>query len=232
MKIFFFNIDRGRKKDSLLNYFKSLSGNTDVFCFQEYDAFIDKELKRILNNFNFFNDIKIFGKEVYNNATYVNKNIDVVRKTLLDTGLDVGCAQKFFLKAQNVMTVVCNVHGIPYPGDKLDNIGRIRQSNVIIKECNNTSAIIGGDFNLLPDTESVRLFENNGYKNLIKEFNIKSTRSSFAWQQALENHKSGVGIFGKQEFSDYVFVTSDIDLKNFEVSSIETSDHLPMILNI
>ncbi len=80
--------------------------------------------------------------------------------------------------------------------------------------------ILVGDFNLLPETESIKVFETN-MRNLIKEFNIGITRSNLS------------PFYGKsdfQKFADYTFVTKDIDVKSFEVPQVEISDHLPMIL--
>jgi len=82
--------------------------------------------------------------------------------------------------------------------------------------------VIGGDFNLMPDTESVGLFEKSGYKNLIKDFDIKTTRSS------LNSGKYPEGDI--QYFADYAFVSPEVKVKDFKVPQVEISDHLPLIL--
>ena len=46
--------------------------------------------------------------------------------------------------------------------------------------------IIGGDFNLNPDTESIKMFEEAGYKNLIKDFKIENTRNEISWREFKE----------------------------------------------
>ena len=68
------------------------------------------------------------------------------------------------------------------PGHKLDTPVRLRQSKLILDFLKDKvgSKIIGGDFNLLPETRSVEMFEKAGYRNLIKEFGIKNTRNKFA----------------------------------------------------
>jgi endonuclease/exonuclease/phosphatase family metal-dependent hydrolase len=43
--------------------------------------------------------------------------------------------------------------------------------------------------------------------------------------------KDGKPFYGKQPFADYIFITPDIKVKNFEVPDLEISDHLPMILD-
>ena len=85
--------------------------------------------------------------------------------------------------------------------------------------------IIGGDFNLNPDTKSVKIFEEVGYKNLIMDFGIKNTRNEISWKQF--QNKPG---FVKQYFADYVFVSKDVKVRKFEVPYNEISDHLPQIL--
>lgn len=72
-----------------------------------------------------------------------------------------------------------------------------------------------GDFNLDPDTKSLKILERN-LKNLIKEYKISTTRSSLYARQ----HK----------FADYVLVSPGIKVINFQVPDIAISDHLPMIL--
>ena len=85
--------------------------------------------------------------------------------------------------------------------------------------------MVGGDFNLMPDTKSINLFENSGYRNLIKEFDIKETRNRFAWD-TFKNDPDYV----QQHFADYCFVSKDINVKSFEVPDIEVSDYLPLVL--
>ena len=83
--------------------------------------------------------------------------------------------------------------------------------------------VIGGDFNLEIDTESLLTFEKNGYQNLIKEYNIPTTRNRLVWEKYPEN---------RQYFSDYVFVTEDVKVVDFSVEEVEISDHLPMVLTM
>jgi endonuclease/exonuclease/phosphatase family metal-dependent hydrolase len=65
-----------------------------------------------------------------------------------------------------------------------------------------------------------------GYRNLIKDFGIKSTRGRICWEQY--KHKPG---FTKQFFADYIFVSKRVGVKGFQVPHIEISDHLPLILD-
>ncbi len=132
------------------------------------------------------------------------------------------------MKLANGMTMhIINVHGISIPGNKLDTNERLLQSERII-ECANKFpqdfVIICGDFNLMPETESISMIENIGFKNLIKDYNITNTRNEVQWAKfpGLE----------KQHFADYMFVSKNIPVNDFLVPYNEISDHLPMILEI
>ena len=75
-----------------------------------------------------------------------------------------------------------------------------------------------GDFNLLPDTESIKILESSGLRSLIKEYNITSTRTSFYTKPA--------------KYADYILVTPGIEVKDFKVLTDEVSDHSPLFLEI
>jgi predicted extracellular nuclease len=84
---------------------------------------------------------------------------------------DVGFLLKTVLKFGTDLISVGNVHGTSTPGNKFDSDVRLKQSEVIIDsfEKDNRKIIIG-DFNLLRDTKSIQMFENAGYRNLVKDF--------------------------------------------------------------
>src|SRR3990167_7674388 len=98
--------------------------------------------------------------------------------------------------------MVINLHGITFPGTKLDTAARIKQSKKTLGVLNNFNGkkILVGDFNLMPSKK-------------------RKTRSN-------------LNIYGKQRFADYTLVSKDIKVHNFNVpQNILISDHLPMILN-
>jgi len=127
-----------------------------------------------------------------------------------------------------ILTVV-NVHGTAFPFNKLDTPERLEQSQRILDLIKQKPGekIIMGDFNLFPNTKSISLFEEAGLKNLIKDFNITTTRGSLVRQLHPEY---GQNPNGWQEFADYTFVSSGIKVKSFNVPDLPLSDHLPMIL--
>lgn len=117
---------------------------------------------------------------------------------------------------------VANIHGPAFPGNKLDTNLRLEHSSKIKKFLDSKKGvkIVVGDFNLLPETQSIKLLEQN-MRNLIKEFNIQRTRSKLS---------PFYGQTDFQKFADYTFVSKDVRVKSFEVPKLEISDHLPMIL--
>jgi len=121
---------------------------------------------------------------------------------------------------------VCNVHGKAFPGHKLDTDIRLAQSKKIIDFAKQEKGkvIIGGDFNLLPQAKSITMFEEAGFKNLISEFKITSTRSELNYSKFKPEER--------QYFADYVFVSPGVTVKNFRAPNVEISDHLPLILEV
>ena len=127
------------------------------------------------------------------------------------------------------LLTICNVYGASWPTNKLDSPERLLQSQKILDFVLNQQGekIIAGDFNLLPNTKSISMFEENGFRNLIKDFNISTTRGSTIKKLKPE---FGLGEHGWQEFADYTFISSGIKPVQFTVPDIPISDHLPMIL--
>lgn len=130
--------------------------------------------------------------------------------------------QSICIEKNNVPMVVSNVHGLWNGQGKTDSQDRIEQSKNIKKHLKTFKhpSVLVGDFNLLPDTESLRIIKEN-MKDLIEENNIQSTRSSLYI-------RPGKTVL----FADYAFVSPEIEVKKFEVLKDEVSDHLPLLLEI
>lgn len=170
-------------------------------------------------------------EDFYGLAIFIKKSITVieegeifVHKTKEDIWdkEDVNHARNLqyitFGTPKNLITVA-NFHGLWNGAGKEDSRERLLQSDNIanfIKQVKN-SLVLCGDFNLLPETKSLKKLEILGLKNLIKEFGITSTRS---------NHYKK-----PQKFADYTFVTPDIRVKEFKMLPDEVSDHLAMYLD-
>jgi len=136
---------------------------------------------------------------------------------------DIGFMQYLELESANGRLWVGSIHGKTRPGTKNDTETRLKQSRTMIDFFENKEGlkIVGGDFNLNPNTKSVRMFEKAGYRNLIKDFGIKNTRNKLSWEQ----------FHNFQHFADYVFISPKVKVINFEVPYMEISDHLPLILD-
>ncbi|MEX2014131.1 MAG: endonuclease/exonuclease/phosphatase family protein [Parcubacteria group bacterium] len=122
---------------------------------------------------------------------------------------------------------IINFHGLwapefkSNPYSKIDTADRISQSKRIVEftKTLTNDFILCGDFNLLPDTESIAILERAGLKNLIKDYGVTSTRNSF-YNKTEEKH------------ADYIFVSEVIDVKDFKVLPEEVSDHSALLLEI
>jgi len=114
---------------------------------------------------------------------------------------------------------VCNLHGVHARDGKGDIPERLEQSeavNRVVAEIGG-EAVILGDLNLSPDTQSLAILES-GRRNLIKDFGIASTRSSYYKKE--------------NRFADYAIVSPGVKVVSFEVLPDEVSDHLPLLLEI
>ena len=226
MDLVFLNTWDGQLHDELREYVHELRQSTDVFCFQEAHT----------TNQSAYDDLLFEGYDKYYsekhqpnlelaNVMYVRKGIEVIRSgSLLNEGSDIGFANFVVLKQGNTETSVCNVHGIPHPGHKLDTPDRIEQSTVLLDHfAQDERVVIGGDFNLLPEARSVKIFEERGYRNLIAEYAIQSTRNHFSLDAYPDN---------PQYFADYVFTSPAIGVVDFSVPSDIVSDHQSLRVSI
>lgn len=115
---------------------------------------------------------------------------------------------------------IVNVHGLWQGSMKKDSEARLEQSKRIINLANKTGGrkIICGDFNLEPQTESIKMIENLPTKNLIKKYGVASTRTSLYTKDV--------------KFADYIFISDDGKVIDFKVLADEVSDHSPLYLEL
>lgn len=141
-----------------------------------------------------------------------------------DVGNHARNIQHATITTQTGPITVINFHGLwtetGLGKGKNDSPERLEQSDKILKfmERIRNPFVLCGDFNLLPDTKSIQKFEDAGLRNLIKEFGVTSTRTSFYTKP--------------QKFADYAFISDGINLKNFRVLPDEVSDHAPLLIEI
>lgn len=116
-------------------------------------------------------------------------------------------------------TVIANLHGLWNGMGKSDTPDRILQSENIRRFVRGRSeqVIVLGDFNLNPDTESLAI-AGEGMRNLVQEFGITSTRTSFYDKE--------------NKFADYALVSPEVEVVDFKVLPDEVSDHAALHLEI
>jgi exonuclease III len=110
---------------------------------------------------------------------------------------------------------IANFHGLWTGDGREDTPERIEQSKKVkafLAELVGAK-IICGDFNLTLDTQSLAILEE-GMKDLIREFNITSTRNHFFPYP--------------DKYCDYMIVDKNITVNDFTVMPDEVSDHLAM----
>jgi len=235
MKVLFYNLNRGRNDlGGLINFLNSKKNLIDVFCFQEYENEIEESLDKVFletqsPNFHIFTKYKVKMKREkgdFDNCIFISSRFQK-HKFYEVSSKDQKTPPIIwvsFLDGNSKWNIL-NFHGLPEPGDKLDTEERILASQKIIEISKNLEGkvIVGGDFNLLPETKSIELFEENNFSNLIKDFKIETTRNENAWKLHPDN---------KQIFADYIFTSKNCNVLDFEVPKNLYSDHLPMIVEI
>ena len=228
MKIIFLNAFEGQI-DGINQFILTQLKDTDIFCFQESYNFSQSKifcLDYLKDYHYYFDKKKVNPTDEFANTTFIKSNYLVTNTQTIKKGdltVGMGLYNQIKISDNNILNI-CNTHGNARPGDKQDNPDRLRQSQNIIDFFKDISGpkIIGGDFNLNLNTKSVQMFENNGYRNLIKEFNIPTTRNKIAWDQYVN----------KQLYADFIFVSPDVKVTHLSVPNLLISDHLPMILEI
>jgi len=124
----------------------------------------------------------------YLNFIFNNKNYTVLNFHGLHNGLGKGDCEERLVQANNIRSILDKAEG---------------------------RKLICGDFNMLPETDSIKIIEGD-MRNLIKENNVTSTRSSYYKKEL--------------RFADYIIIDKEMEVKDFQVLEDEVSDHLPLYL--
>lgn len=150
-------------------------------------------------------DIFVYGKKnsmVRKDASTLGKNLQYLKISYGDKNY-----------------TIMNFHGLWNGRGKRDTPERIEQSKRIIDFIKTLphDIILCGDFNLRPDTESLKMIEKElGLINLISRHGIISTRTS---------------LYKKSEkFADYALISPSIKVKDFKILPDEVSDHAALFL--
>jgi len=238
MKLLSLNIWTGRQYRQLSEFLKKYSKEIDIFCLSEVfhngklpegyhseeNMEIFSDLKKWLPNFNAYLaplDSTEESLAIFTKKDIVIDNIDYFFALKQPNGnaRKLGIPLQYMeFKSNGKQYTICNFHGWWVSNSKSDTPERLEQSKKVKEFLDNINGpkIICGDFNLAPETESIRIIDR-GMRNLIKENKITSTRSHLYTKEV--------------KFADYMIVSSEIEVKKFEVLQDVVSDHLPLYLD-
>lgn len=243
MKIISLNTWAGVVLEPLLEFFER-NKDVDVFCLQEiYSKAEGKtqkhpELDMKLDLYEQLQELMVdthvgyfrpAHKDFYGQAIFVKRGISVEEEgdILIFENTDPAYGrgrhnrnlQYVRFLVNGTPTLVANVHGLWNGMGKTDTEERLEQGRRIRTFIGSRfeQKIVIGDFNLNPDTESLSMAEE-GLRNLVKEYGITSTRTSFY-------EKEG-------KMADYALVSPEVNVLDFKVLPDEVSDHAALYLEV
>lgn len=240
MKLITLNIWGGHVRGPLLEFILTYENIIDIFCLQEVyhnaqNKMADDDRVVSLNIFSELqtllpNHTAIFRpvtEDAYGIAMFIKKGIDVLREGDISIHENPSYPGRGPTHSRKLQWIECctdnqdyfilNVHGLWNGMGKTDSPARIAQSQKIREFLDSIDKpkILCGDFNLRPDTESMKILEK-GMTNLIQTYNIHSTRTN---------------LYSKEEkYADYILISPEIIVKDFEKLMDEVSDHSPLFL--
>lgn len=243
MQLLTLNTWAGLQHEKLFPFIAAHATDTDIFTFQEifkadvgkaghenpYPYLLPKLQELLPNHTAFYSPAhSTNGRQSWGNATFVRNSIAVNahgdifddHELYIDTkygyvpyaGLWVRCTI-------NVTSVVVyNQHGLwAKDTDKKDIPPRLEQAKRIcdfLKQ-QNAAIIMAGDFNLVPDSESIHTYEQV-LRNLNTTYHITDTRSTLYTKPIRE--------------ADYIFTNDRIADQSCATINTPVSDHLPIAL--
>lgn len=234
MQLITLNIWGGHVKEKLLEFINRYQ-QVDFFCLQEvYHRaphktstddnpvcldILDQMAKQLPNHRFFFRPVVA---NVYGLAIFIKKDIQLLNEgeIIIHENPDYpGQGPKHQRNLQwaecsfeHKKYVIINTHFLWNGAGKSDSEDRIQQSKRVKDFLDSLSVpkVLCGDFNLRPDTESIKILEKD-MSNLVTDYKISSTRTN---------------LYPKAErFADYVLTSKDIVVQNFKVLPDEVSDH-------
>jgi endonuclease/exonuclease/phosphatase family metal-dependent hydrolase len=203
--------DRGEIKSAYEDIAKLLPNHTGYFSEYEDCGYYGESFK----NLDFKFGLACFARTDFKQSFVEATSLLDLDKKWKDYSGRFAMGTSFAIKVSDY--VVINVHGIWQNSIKGDTEAKIEQSEKILDftEKINGKKIICGDFNLLPDTRSIKILGEK-YRNLVDEYKITDTRGTLYTKEF--------------RYSDYIFVDKNISVESFSVSNVNVSDHLPLVL--
>jgi endonuclease/exonuclease/phosphatase family metal-dependent hydrolase len=239
MKLITLNTWGGRKREPLLDFIGK-HADTDIFCFQEvYHQATGIEIEEYKNDMlEMFSEMKDLlpnhtgyfhphFADYYGLALFHKKTLELssLTEVFVHRQKEESSLKESGHHPRNVEIArfkggftVMNFHGLWNGKGKTDAPERIAQSERLAGTIQEISGeiVLAGDFNLDPGTESLRVIEETGLRNLIKEFGIINTRTSLYKKEG--------------RCADYVLVSPGIKVVGFRVLPDEVSDHAALEL--
>jgi hypothetical protein len=120
--------------------------------------------------------------------------------------------------------VAAQLHGLRDPGGKRDSPARMQQAEAMASAISDIAGhdeplVLGGDFNLLPDSETFTRLEALGLRDLVTGSGIEDTRTTLYTKE--------------QRHANYLLVRETVAISAFSVPAEPVvSDHRPLILDL
>lgn len=244
MRLITLNTWGGRITIELLDFLERNRKSTDIFCFQEIyhrathvhvaqggidpDLTLLEDIEKALPEYQAY--FRPHYLETYGLAAFVKKSVTVIeedecfvhrQKGFMPDG-EVGNharnVQRITMQLGDEVVHVFNFHGLWNGKGKDDCEERIEQSKKLAQYIQGFEGkrILCGDFNLSPETESLRILEALPLRNLVKEYGVTSTRTPFYDKE--------------NKYADYILVSEDVKVIDFRVLPDVVSDHAPLAI--
>lgn len=221
MKLISVSACGGRQWLELIAFLNLHQERVDVFCFQAVYADFGKA-SGLLTNF------KAYFVPILKNSADTelpNSNLSLGSAIFVRQGYTVQDYQEVRVRNIQVLDItkqekkyrIINVHGLRGEGAQDDNVERLDQAKHIINlvETSSNPVVVTGDFEVSPETRSIKLLVDSGLVSLTDEYRIRSTWSELSAQA--------------ERLTDYMFISPKIKVKGFSVPNVAISDHLPLI---
>lgn len=239
MKLMTLNVWQGRLERVLLKHLETL--DIDIACMQEAvdypfksgglvstyqtvgsSAKLDNQFFSPLMSMKLGGSSISFGNVIYANIPFSQTETQFTRgkyKDEFDFNVDdynVRAFQHALLEIEDKKLHILNHHGHHIDAHKLGDEETFRQATQLIDYIKQLdgAVILCGDFNLAPESESIRLIDGL-LTNLSVKYKLRTTRSSLTY---------------KNEVCDYIFVNENVIVKDFKMDETIISDHNALLL--
>jgi endonuclease/exonuclease/phosphatase family metal-dependent hydrolase len=240
MNILQLNVWGGRLEKQILNLLKEVQ--PDIVCLQEAISLKGKNGGFFLNveemaeelgmhlsfspvlGFNFMNRKAKFGNAILSKIPFSSENTVFTRKEFVEdfdfdsTDYNVRNLQHISIGQGEATIHVLNHHGHHINAHKNGDEETMRQCKVIADYADKLDGrvVLAGDFNLSPLSQSLAQI-NSVLLNLSTQHNLQTTRTELTH---------------KREVCDYIFVSKEVNVKDFQALDDIVSDHKGLLLEI